>query len=67
MNAPTETIRRAETAAINSNPGSREYLEAKYGEVWNTSELQQEFTVLSFMVGVVWLGASRTTPLFNTV
>ncbi|WP_442508348.1 hypothetical protein SH528x_007317 [Novipirellula sp. SH528] len=49
MSDPTETIRRQQVAAINAEPGSREYLEAKHGEVWDTSELQKEFTVLAFM------------------
>lgn len=49
MSDPTETIRRQQVAAINAEPGSREYLEAKHGEVWDTSELQKEFTVLGFM------------------
>ena len=49
MSDPTEAIRRQQVAQINANPGSREYLEAKFGEVWDTSELQAEFTVLGFM------------------
>lgn len=49
MNDPTEIIRRVESATINANPGSREYLEQKHGEVWSTSELQKEFNVLGFM------------------
>ena len=53
MSDPTETIRRAEAAAINAKPGSREYLEAKHGQVWDTSELQAEFTVLGFMAPYV--------------
>ncbi len=48
MNDPTEALRRVEAAIINASPGSREYLEAKYGEVWDTSELQRAFTVLGF-------------------
>ena len=48
MNDPTEAIRKVEAATINANPGRRKYLEAKYGEVWDTSELQRDFTVLGF-------------------
>ncbi|MEQ8852775.1 hypothetical protein [Gimesia sp.] len=44
-----ETIRRVMTQSINAVEGSREYLEAKHGQVWNTSELQQEFSVESFL------------------
>ena len=31
----------------------REYLEAKYGQVWDTSELQADFEVLGFMAPFV--------------
>ena len=48
MSDPTETTRRLMTKAINSVEGSREYLEAKHGQVWDTSELQEEFSVLGF-------------------
>ena len=53
MTDPTETIRRQMVAEINAGPGSREYLEAKHGQVWDTSELQQEFDVLGFMAPLV--------------
>ena len=49
----TETIRRQMVAELNANPGSREYLEAKYGEVWDTGELQDQFQVLGFMAPFV--------------
>ena len=49
MNDPTENIRRKEVAEINAQPGSREALEAKHGQVWNTDELREEFDVLGFM------------------
>lgn len=38
MPDPTESIRRQQVAAINAEPGSREYLEATEGEVFDTSE-----------------------------
>ncbi len=53
MTDPTETIRRQQLAEINAAPGSREYLEAKYGKVWDTSELQEEFQALGFMAPYV--------------
>lgn len=53
MSDPTEAIRREQVAEINANPGSREYLKAKHGEVWDTTELQEEFTVLSFLAPYV--------------
>ena len=53
MPDPTEFIRRQQVAAINAEPGSREYLEAKHGEVFDTSELQEAFAVLSFLAPYV--------------
>ena len=48
MSDPTESIRRELVAVINAEPGTREYLEAKYGQVWDTSEMQDEFEALGF-------------------
>ena len=53
MPDPTETIRRQQVAAINAEPGTRKYLEAKHGEVFDTSELQKAFAVLSFLAPYV--------------
>jgi len=39
----TETIRRQMVAEINADPGSRPDLESKYGQVWDTSQLQEDF------------------------
>ena len=36
MTDPTEDIRRKLLVEINAQPGSREYLEAKHGQVWDT-------------------------------
>lgn len=49
MTDSTEAIRRQQLTEINAEPGSREYLEAKHGDVWNTSELQKDFEVLGFL------------------
>lgn len=51
MSDPTEGIRRIMVEEINSNPNEREALEAKYGKdnVWDTQELQRDFTVTGFM------------------
>ena len=67
MSDPTETIRRQQVAAINAEPGSREYLEEKHGEVWDTSELQKEFTVLGFMAPycIVERGGVKGTVKFQ--
>ena len=49
----TESIRRNLVAEINAEPGSREYLEAKHGKVYDTTELQDEFQALGFMAPFV--------------
>jgi hypothetical protein len=41
MTDPTEAIRRQQLAEINAEPGSREALEAQYGQVWSTDQLSQ--------------------------
>lgn len=53
MKDPTEAIRRERLAEINTEPGSREALEAQYGMVWATSELADEFEVIGFMAPLV--------------
>jgi len=53
MSDPTETTRRAMVTQLNAIEGSREYLESKHGEVWDTTELQEQFEVLSFMAPFV--------------
>jgi hypothetical protein len=50
---PTEPIRRERLAEINADPGTREALEAKYGKVWTTEELAEEFEVIGFMAPLV--------------
>jgi hypothetical protein len=49
----TEAIRRERMAEINLESAERAVLEAKYGRVWDTSELGQEFTVHGFLAPVV--------------
>ena len=53
MHDETEAIRREQVAEINSDPSSRESLEAKHGQVWDTKELQQDFEVLGFLAPYV--------------
>lgn len=50
---PTETLRREMTATINSVEGERAALQERYGKVWNTAELTQEFEVKGFMAPFV--------------
>ena len=49
----TENIRRERLAEINLEPGSREALEAQYGQVWDTQQLSEDFEVLGFMAPLV--------------
>jgi len=60
MTDPTENIRRAQQAVLNGEaaalaetPDPRAEFEARYGQVWNTSELQEEFSVTGFMAPYV--------------
>lgn len=53
MSDPTEFIRRQRVAEINAEPGSREALEAQYGEVWDTNDLRRDFDVLGFAAPLV--------------
>lgn len=53
MHDPTEHVRRELLVEINAEPGSREYLEARHGPVWDTGQLAQDFEVLGFMAPVV--------------
>jgi hypothetical protein len=50
---PTEPIRRERLVEINSEPGTRQALEAQYGKVWTTDELAEEFEVIGFMAPLV--------------
>lgn len=49
----TETIRREMVATINADPGGRPDLEAKHGQVWDTTELQNDFEVIGFAAPLV--------------
>jgi hypothetical protein len=53
MKDETEGIRRAMVNEINSNPGSREALEKEHGQVWDTTQLDQDFEVKGFMAPFV--------------
>ena len=48
MQDEAESIRRQMLATINSNPGPRAELEAKYGQVWDTDEMVRDFQALGF-------------------
>jgi hypothetical protein len=53
MSDPTETVRRQLVAEINAEPGSREYLEAKHGQVWDTSQMQEDFEPIGFSAPLI--------------
>jgi hypothetical protein len=54
MSDVTEPYRRQRLAEINIQPGSREALEAQYGQVWNTEELRGDFGVTDFLAPLSW-------------
>ena len=62
MSDPTESIRRVQQAQLNTEAAQavdpRAELSAKYGQLWDTSEMQKEFDVSSFMAPYV--GVTRT-------
>jgi len=45
---PTEDARRVLVAVINGQAAERAALEERYGQVWDTSELANDFEVLDF-------------------
>lgn len=53
MNDPTEMVRREMVETINREPGSRIFLEHKYGQVWSTEELTSDFSVIGFLAPFV--------------
>ena len=53
MTDPTETVRKQLLVEINAEPGSREYLEAKHGQVWSTDKLRGDFEVIGFAAPLV--------------
>lgn len=48
MSEALDAIRRAMTEEINSRELERDALEEKYGKVWDTKELQEDFRVIGF-------------------
>ena len=49
----TESIRRERMAEINAEPGSRADLESRYGQVWDTNQLRNDFEVVGFLAPLV--------------
>ena len=48
MNDQAEALRCQRLVEINAESGSREALEAQHGQVWDTRELGNDFSVLGF-------------------
>ncbi len=53
MSDPTEPARRQRLVEINLAAGSRQVLEARYGRVWDTEQLMEEFEAIGFMAPYV--------------
>lgn len=53
MTDDTEPLRRIRLAEINAQPGSRDALEAQYGQVWDTRQLAEDFKVIGFLAPYV--------------
>ena len=53
MSDPTEGIRRLMVAEINNDSTNRESLEARHGQVWDTTQLQEDFWPLSFSAPMI--------------
>jgi hypothetical protein len=49
----TEQLRRQRIAELSATAGPRADLEARYGLVWDTQQLQQDFEVIDFAAPVV--------------
>lgn len=60
MSDPTETVRRTMVQQINTDVSDRERLEAQHGQVWDTTELQQDFEVLGFAAPLI-VARQKTT------
>jgi hypothetical protein len=59
MPDPTEPIRRRRLVEINAEPVSRGALEARYGQVWDTTQLAEDFEVIGFMAPLVVVRRKR--------
>ena len=53
MSDPTESVRRQLVAEINAEPGSREALEVQHGQVWDTSQMVDEFEAIGFAAPLI--------------
>ena len=61
-----DLLRAKMTAEINSNAKSREALVAKFGKVYDTPELQENFEIISFAAPFVY-GVDKATGKKGTL
>lgn len=59
MPDPTDSIRRAMVADINSDPLGRNGLESLHGQVWDISEVRKEFEIVAFLAPFVEVKRKR--------
>lgn len=53
MHDPTQAVRRQLVLVINASPRSRKLLEAEFGPVWDSDQLQRDFDVIGFRAPLV--------------
>ena len=53
----TEIVRRGLQQALNAEEAERKALEDKYGQVWDSDQIRQDFDVLSF--AAPWMIVTR--------
>lgn len=53
MTDPTEQLRKQRVAEINSEENTRKSLEKLHGQVWSTTEMQEEFDAIGFMAPLI--------------
>jgi hypothetical protein len=60
MKDETENYRRARVAELNAQATARAELEERYGQVWSTDELREQYEVLSFAAPFVIVRERKT-------
>jgi len=56
----TEDYRRARLAELNANTEARKALEERYGQVWSTDQLREDFIVLAFAAPFIMVREKAT-------
>lgn len=49
----TEELRQMRLAVLNAEPGDRNAMEQRHGQVWDATELRRDFEVIGFMAPLV--------------